>query len=914
MSLDIGSLVGYIRLDPSGVGKGIDEAQAQIRGGKTSMSKAGDEAGRAAGDAAGKGMSSGLTASLKGLAGVIAAGFVADKVVGFFNDSMSAASDLNETVNKSSAIFGDQSDAMQAWAENAARTMGMSRSAALEAAAGFGDMFSQLGFAGDEAARMSQDVVQMSADLGSFNNLGTEDVAERISAAFRGEYDSLQLLIPNINAARVEQEAMSETGKANAKQLTAQEKAAAVLAIVNKDGARAMGDFAKTADQGANASKTAAAMTEDLKAKVGQQLLPAYITLITYMRDQVLPFLSNVADRTEGIGDAIGPVASGVGDLVSAFSKLPGPVQSSVVAMLAVIALRGRFAAVGEAVGTINQKASGAKSVLGDVRLAMRYAADSADGMAGKTMAATKALGGAGAYGLKSAASGLLGVLGGPWGIAFAAGTMVLAAWMQKHADAKRRVDDLTTAIERDSGAIGKQTRELVVNQLEQDGMLQLAKELGVSLSDVTDAALGNEDAIGRVNRQLEMGRLAHVSYGDGLKEASSDTAAWNDKAEKLRGALKAEAEATDSASASARRKRAAMQSSASATGAATGKTKQNTGAQKENAQATKDAAKAVVDLYNAQLSASSSAIGYQQSIDDATAAIRKNGRTLDLNTQQGRDNRSALDGVASAALRVAQDNLEAGRSAKTVKDRMESARTTFINTAVDMGMTREAARRLADQYGLSKQGVDNLVAAMDKQPGSKNTKLNVDAAQAIADTNAAKGALDQLPANKSITITQYWNSVGGPVLPGAPPPKPWYMGQADGGHVQFFAGGGRWGEPAHEAQYAPAGSWRVFAEGETGGETYIPHAPSKRARSTRLLSQVATEFGYGLHPLGATSGAQIDSRELGREVGAHVERAISRWRPVTSIGGRDMAGAMRSVDRRYGGRLGTGQTHGGVQ
>jgi hypothetical protein len=35
--------------------------------------------------------------------------------------------------------------------------MGLSRQAALDAAAGFGDMFSQIGFASGEAAKMSKD-------------------------------------------------------------------------------------------------------------------------------------------------------------------------------------------------------------------------------------------------------------------------------------------------------------------------------------------------------------------------------------------------------------------------------------------------------------------------------------------------------------------------------------------------------------------------------------------------------------------------------------------------------------------------------------------------------------------------------------------------------------------------------------
>lgn len=194
-------------------------------------------------------------------------------------DSVRAASDLNETANKSKIIFGAQAAEMNKWGSTAARNLGLSKQEALASAAGFGDMFSQLGFGGQAAASMSKEVVQMAADLGSFNNLPTADVADRMSAAFRGEFDSLQALIPNINAARVEQEALAMTGKNSAKDLTAQEKASATLAIVQKDGARAAGDFARTSGDQANAAKIAAASMQDFKSSIGTGLLPALTAL-----------------------------------------------------------------------------------------------------------------------------------------------------------------------------------------------------------------------------------------------------------------------------------------------------------------------------------------------------------------------------------------------------------------------------------------------------------------------------------------------------------------------------------------------------------------------------------------------------------------------------------------------------------
>lgn len=219
------------------------------------------------------GVKTSLAGVKAGIVGIVASATLGSAVSGF-QELTGAASDLNETVNKSKVIFGDGFAAIDVWATGAAETMGLSRQAALESASSFANMFQQLGFAGDAAASMSQQVVQMSADMGSFNNLPTADVADRISAAFRGEYDSLQLLIPNINAARVEQEALAMTGKESAKQLTAQEKAAAVLSIVQKDAANQMGDYAATAEQAANRQKTLSAETENLKGRFGGLLQP----------------------------------------------------------------------------------------------------------------------------------------------------------------------------------------------------------------------------------------------------------------------------------------------------------------------------------------------------------------------------------------------------------------------------------------------------------------------------------------------------------------------------------------------------------------------------------------------------------------------------------------------------------------
>jgi hypothetical protein len=73
----------------------------------------------------------------------------------------------------------------------------------------------------------------------------------------------------------------------------------------------------------------------------------------------------------------------------------------------------------------------------------------------------------------------------------------------------------------------------------------------------------------------------------------------------------------------------------------------------------------------------------------------------------------------------------------------------------------------------------------------------------------------------------------------------------------KFFANGGLQLEKPGPAKIYPGSStWRVFAEETTGGEAYIPLAASKRARSTAILDDVASRFGYKLFANGGTHGA----------------------------------------------------------
>ena len=72
----------------------------------------------------------------------------------------------------------------------------------------------------------------------------------------------------------------------------------------------------------------------------------------------------------------------------------------------------------------------------------------------------------------------------------------------------------------------------------------------------------------------------------------------------------------------------------------------------------------------------------------------------------------------------------------------------------------------------------------------------------------------------------------------------------ADGAVVashRYLAAGGVGRMSQQPAQIAAGGRWITWAEDETQGESFIPHAPSKRKRSTQILAETANIFGLGL-------------------------------------------------------------------
>jgi phage-related protein len=210
---------------------------------------------------------------------------VAGLAIGLVAFTVGPASDLNETISKTEVVFGSAADKVLEFGETSAEALGLSKNAALGAASTYGNLLRAMGLTENESADMSTSLVQLAADLASFNNLETADVLDKLRAGLTGEAEPLKQLGVNMNQARIQAKAL-ELGLVGVDgELTAAAKAQAAYAIILEDTTLAQGDFARTSDGLANQQRELQARFENIRAEIGTALLPVVTTLVTQLND-----------------------------------------------------------------------------------------------------------------------------------------------------------------------------------------------------------------------------------------------------------------------------------------------------------------------------------------------------------------------------------------------------------------------------------------------------------------------------------------------------------------------------------------------------------------------------------------------------------------------------------------------------
>ena len=285
---------------------------------------------------------------------------------------------------------------------------------------------------------------------------------------------------------------------------------------------------------------------------------------------------------------------------------------------------------------------------------------------------------------------------------------------------------------------------------------------------------------------------------------------------------------------------------------------------------------------------------GMEAAIDAATEAVKENGKTLDANTEAGRNNLNALASLSSSTGRYVEQLAKAGASQAELDAAMTRGRESFIQAAMAMDDTsasaaeaREKAEALADEMGLmpsqvttlfttpgadvSKQQAKGMESAVKKipslaetsilAPGARPSKAEVDSfvksvgnvpglteaeIRTIAElygVDVAKRAVASVK-DKTVTIRTVFRNVGSPMLPAA---DGGMFANTGAGLVQAFAAGGFHSSiGAQQPQIRPAGGAGILWAEEGAGpwEAFISGHPAKRRRSRWLLEETARRLG----------------------------------------------------------------------
>lgn len=470
----------------------------------------------------------------------------------------------------------------------------------------------------------------------------------------------------------------------------------------------------------------------------------------------------------EGAQGPLRKMVQGLDTLVDAFSGLPSGAQQTLVVMAS---LAGVFGAVHKAAGNLNGSTSRMANNIGlaidpiqRVKTALGSAQTAFQMFRASSMSASEQMEAFGTSaskaqlktaGFKAVGSSIMSLLGGPWGIALTVAGAALSAFISQQQKAKAASEQLESALESGSDVASEIAGAY---QDMSSGGVKLTTwldEAGISLTDMTSAAMGNEAALKRVNKQIK----------EIDKPGIGGTAAYA-----IKKALKEESKAYDDAAKKANEKSKAAKNAVDADGKSASAAKEAASANKELGSSASDASSQIDDLVQALFGLESGNLTADQAVDqlnqkigelsktceDNGVVFDQSGNLLDRFSEEGTKTKQALEDIASSAQNAAEKILKQGESTgfssgeiERANGVLQDARDAIIRQAEASGMSEQAANALADRWGLSsdsiKASIDNIRMTAD----NNKAKLDVDDSKAKSKTKGAETNLDKF--NKKI-------------------------------------------------------------------------------------------------------------------------------------------------------------------
>lgn len=277
------------------------------------------------------------------------------------------ASDAEENAAKFNAVFKEQSATARAFAATMAEMVNRSTLSLEKFLATFQDTFVPLGFARDDARRLSETMTQLTVDLASFNNVAESDALRDLQSAIVGNVETLRKYGIIITQATLDQQLL-ETGFAGgAKAASEQQKVMARLAIILKSTSDAQGDAARTSGSFANQLRGALGKLAEAGAVLGTIFTTALIPVLQKLSALIVKIGPPLIAFTETYGPLIARIAAtvaAIGVMLIILPKLVGAVTAAIVVFKG-LAVAMAFTAANPLVALIAGFAALAATMLG---------------------------------------------------------------------------------------------------------------------------------------------------------------------------------------------------------------------------------------------------------------------------------------------------------------------------------------------------------------------------------------------------------------------------------------------------------------------------------------------------------------------------------------------------------------------
>ena len=202
--------------------------------------------------------------------------------------------DIEQTMNKANVVFGDYIDDVKAVAKETASSMWLSQTEYLKAAAWLQDLLIPMGFAREEATKMTTDVIGLSGALAEWSawQYDAAQVSEILAKAMLGEREQLKSLGISITEADVKQRLL----KMGMEDLTGvqlqQAKATATQQLIFEKSTDAQAAFEKWGQSLARQQAEMSAAIKDAKDSIAHALIPAFTEFLKVMQ----PVIEDVSE------------------------------------------------------------------------------------------------------------------------------------------------------------------------------------------------------------------------------------------------------------------------------------------------------------------------------------------------------------------------------------------------------------------------------------------------------------------------------------------------------------------------------------------------------------------------------------------------------------------------------------------